>query len=116
MTRCYVCNAEPQDGCQAIGGEVAECPRPSLPSDEPKPEPTNAPAGYVWAIAELVSDPFCPSGYLRTRPELGRFWLHSEARKSIEARRGAHSMTLVPVLIEDVSVVCEDGAAPGSGS
>lgn len=27
MTRCYVCNAEPQDGCQAIDGEVAECPR-----------------------------------------------------------------------------------------
>jgi hypothetical protein len=31
MTRCYVCNAEPQDGCQAIDGEIAECPRPSLP-------------------------------------------------------------------------------------
>lgn len=29
--RCYVCNALPQDGCQAIGGEVAECPRPSTP-------------------------------------------------------------------------------------
>jgi hypothetical protein len=31
MTRCYVCNAEPQDGCQAIDGEIAECPRPSPP-------------------------------------------------------------------------------------
>jgi hypothetical protein len=28
MTRCYVCNADPQDGCQAIDGEIAECPRP----------------------------------------------------------------------------------------
>lgn len=32
MTRCYVCNAEPQDGCQAIDGEMAECPRPSRSS------------------------------------------------------------------------------------
>lgn len=29
MTRCYVCNAEPQDGCQGIDGERSECPRPS---------------------------------------------------------------------------------------
>lgn len=27
--RCYVCNAEPQDGCQAVDGQMAECPRPS---------------------------------------------------------------------------------------
>lgn len=78
--------------------------------------PDQAPAGYVWAIAQLVSDQFCPSGYLRTRPELGRFWKLSEARESIDARRGAHAMTLVPVLIENMPVVCEDDAATGSGS
>jgi hypothetical protein len=27
--RCYVCGAEPQDGCRAVDGEMAECPRPS---------------------------------------------------------------------------------------
>lgn len=29
MNRCYVCNASQHDSCQAIGGEIAECPRPS---------------------------------------------------------------------------------------
>jgi hypothetical protein len=76
--------------------------------------PDRAPAGYVWVIAELVSDRFCPSGYLRTRPELGRFWKVSEARASIHRRRDAHSMTLVPVLIENMPLVCEDEPAPGS--
>ena len=76
--------------------------------------PDQAPAGYVWAIAQLVRDPFCPSGYLRTRPELGRFWKLSEARASIHARRGAHTMTLVPVLIENVPIVCEDDGATRS--
>jgi hypothetical protein len=28
MTRCYVCGAHPFDSCQAIDGEIAECPRP----------------------------------------------------------------------------------------
>jgi hypothetical protein len=78
------------------------------PGPRPTDFPDRAPDGYVWVIAELVKDRFCPSGYLRTRPTLGRFWLHSEARKSIHARRDAHSMTLVPVLIENFPVVLED--------
>lgn len=76
--------------------------------------PDRAPAGYVWVIAELVSDKFCPSGYLRTRPWLGRFWNKSEADASVMARRDAHNGTLVPVLIEDMPVVCENDAATGS--
>lgn len=27
--RCYVCNAGPSDGCLAVGGQFAECPRPT---------------------------------------------------------------------------------------
>lgn len=75
--------------------------------------PDQAPKGYVWVIARLVSDKFCPSGYLRTLPELGRFYKHSEARKSIKERAYAHNMTLVPVLIEDMPVVCEDERSGG---
>lgn len=78
--------------------------------------PDRAPAGYVWAIAELVKDRFCPSGYPRTRSDLGRFLMLSDARKSIRARADAHSMTLVPVLIEDMRVVCEDERKPGAAS
>lgn len=28
MSRCYVCNASQHDGCLAVGGQFAECPRP----------------------------------------------------------------------------------------
>lgn len=73
--------------------------------------PDRAPKGYIWAIAQSVPGTHGYSGYLRTRPELGRFWLHSEACKSIKARADAHNMTLVPVLIEDMPVVCEDDSA-----
>lgn len=75
---------------------------------DPTAMPDRAPEGYVWLIAELVTDKFCPSGYLRTRPWLGRFWSHSEAKKSIHARRDAHPGTLVPVLVENFPVVAED--------
>ena len=78
---------------------------------DPTAFPDQAPKGYVWVIAELVHDRFCPSGYLRTRPWLGRFWKKSEADASVKARRDAHDGTLVPVLIEDMPVVCEDDSA-----
>lgn len=29
MKRCYVCGADQGQPCQAIDGEIAECPRPS---------------------------------------------------------------------------------------
>lgn len=47
-SRCYVCNALPQDGCQAIGGEVAECPRPArqtVPDDQPEEDDGDLCAG-----------------------------------------------------------------------
>lgn len=72
--------------------------------------PDRAPEGYVWVIARLVKDRFCPSGYLCTEPHLGRFWLKSEADKSIKARADAHNMTLVPVLIENIPVIVDDGS------
>lgn len=77
--------------------------------------PDRAPSGYVWVIAQLVQDRFCPSGYLRTRPELGRFLQQSDARKSIHERRDAHDMTLVPILIEDMPVVVDDLRAEAGG-
>jgi hypothetical protein len=77
--------------------------------------PDRAPAGYVWLIAEVVTGDKFFHSYLRTRPELGRFALHSEARKSIKERRGAHTMTLVPVLAENMPIVVEDDGA-GSAS
>lgn len=43
--RCYVCGADPHDGCNAIDGEIAECPRPSprapcYPPDSPLADQT----------------------------------------------------------------------------
>jgi hypothetical protein len=61
------------------------------PGPRPTDFPDRAPEGYVWAIAEVVPEGKGYRSYLRTRPELGRFWLTQKL-----ARPSTHGATATP--------------------
>lgn len=76
MTRCYVCNAEPQDGCQGIDGERSECPRPSAPASTPAPKRRvrNCPRGRIGADGKWEYE------HTMVPDWQGRYFTHTKCR------------------------------------
>ena len=82
--KCYVCGAEPQDGCNAIGGEMAECPRPSPPAPR---YPDDFPASEQTPPANSHGPEPVECDHTFKQAESGPTWTLLRCTKCDEERR-----------------------------